>query len=127
MKLKKKKTKCLICRKVILKKGKTCSTCLSFLDSLDAKFTESLQLPPQLYKENHRPRDFSDDNKYKYYPYDYIFKPPEPPKDIAGATQLQVQRLIKEEESEDKPYCKHCGAELPEGETICHVCGKKVM
>ncbi|GAG84415.1 unnamed protein product, partial [marine sediment metagenome] len=21
------------------------------------------------------------------------------------------------------PYCKHCGAELPKGQTICHICG----
>ncbi|MFW9902509.1 MAG: hypothetical protein ACFFDY_14680 [Candidatus Thorarchaeota archaeon] len=24
-------------------------------------------------------------------------------------------------------YCKYCGAELPEGQTVCHVCGKKVI
>ena len=123
--------KCIICRKVILKKEKTCKSCLSFLDTLKSKSTESIQLPTQLYKFGearvHRTRDFGDDDEDKYYPYPYIFKPPEPPVDIAGATQLQVQRLIKEEEPEEEHYCKHCGAKLPKGQAICHVCGKKVI
>ena len=24
------------------------------------------------------------------------------------------------------PYCKHCGAELPKGQTICIICGNKI-
>ena len=43
-----------------------------------------------------------------------------------GATQLQVRRLIRDEKPADFPYCKHFGAELSEGQSICHVCRKKV-
>ena len=32
-----------------------------------------------------------------------------------------------EVKAEFEPYCKHCGAKLPKGQTICHVCGKKVI
>lgn len=60
-------------------------------------------------------------------PFPYIFKPPSPPGDLGLAGQSQVKRPIKEEFPEDKPYCKHCGAELPKGQAICHVCGKKVI
>ncbi|MFX1380224.1 MAG: roadblock/LC7 domain-containing protein [Promethearchaeota archaeon] len=31
-----------------------------------------------------------------------------------------------EEKAGNEFYCKHCGADLPEGENICHVCGNKV-
>ena len=27
---------------------------------------------------------------------------------------------------ENQFYCKHCGADLPEGQSICHVCGNKI-
>ncbi len=63
----------------------------------------------------------------EYLPYPYIFKPPTPPKDLGLVGQLQAKKDITEEEPEYDPYCKHCGAKLPEGQTICHVCGKKVL
>jgi len=56
----------------------------------------------------------------------YIFKPPTPPGDLAITGELQFRQPIPEEELEAKPYCKHCGSILPEGQSICHVCGKKV-
>ncbi|MFX1452937.1 MAG: zinc-ribbon domain-containing protein, partial [Promethearchaeota archaeon] len=31
-----------------------------------------------------------------------------------------------EEDVKYESYCKHCGANLPKGQTICHVCGNKV-
>jgi len=67
-----------------------------------------------------------DGNDDGYLPFPYIFKPPTSPEDIAPRGQLQVQRSIIEEEAEFKPCCKHCGAKLAEGQTICHVCGNKV-
>ena len=57
-------------------------------------------------------------------PYPYI--PPSPP----GASSVAVRKEKPnklEEEAEFEPYCKHCGAELPEGQGICHVYGKKVI
>ena len=57
----------------------------------------------------------------------YIFKPPTPPGDISPSGEPQTKRPITEEEEDYEPYCKHCGAELPKGQTICHVCGKKVI
>ncbi|MFW9939422.1 MAG: zinc ribbon domain-containing protein [Candidatus Thorarchaeota archaeon] len=47
--------------------------------------------------------------------------PPSSPSSAAGAIQ-KVQQVIKLE-----LYCKHCGAELPKGQAICHACGKKVV
>ena len=65
--------------------------------------------------------------KKGYSPFPYIFKPPSPPGDLGLAGQVQVEKVLTEEEPEYEPYCKHCGAKLPEGQTICHVCGKKVI
>jgi len=67
------------------------------------------------------------DNDEGDLPFPYIFKPPTPPGDLGLAGQLQVNQTIVKEEQEYEPYCKHCGAELPKGQTICHVCGKKVI
>lgn len=57
-------------------------------------------------------------------PYPYI--PPGPPG--AGSVAVRKEKPTKlEKDVEFKPYCKHCGAELPKGQIICHVCGKKVI
>ena len=40
--------------------------------------------------------------------------------------QPQAKEPIAKQVLELEPYCKHCGAELPKGQAICHVCGKKV-
>ena len=61
-----------------------------------------------------------------YFPFPYIFKPPSPPGDLALAGQPQIKEPIIKQVLEYEPYCKHCGAELPKGQAICHVCGKKV-
>lgn len=122
--------KCIICGKLILNKKKVCVSCQSFLDSLPPKIPIQLlepRLPPQIYSsEDSQRQDSNNDGEDKYFPYPYIFKPPEPPVDIIGATQLQVYRVRKREKRREGLYCKHCGAELPKGQAICHACGKKV-
>jgi hypothetical protein len=68
-------------------------------------------------------------DNYENYLYPYIFKPPKPPDDlsISGQTKLLIKTPLHEGESEKEPYCKHCGAPISEGETVCYVCGKKVL
>ena len=61
------------------------------------------------------------------FPFPYIFKPPSPPGDLALAGEPQTKLPIIEQILEYEPYCKHCGAALPKGESICHVCGKRVI
>lgn len=59
------------------------------------------------------------------FPFPYITKPPKPPDDLALAGQGKPKELITKQVLEYEPYCKHCGAELPKGQAICHVCNKK--
>lgn len=59
-------------------------------------------------------------------PFPYVFKPPEPPDDLAPASQVNVKHTIEEEDLWKKSYCKHCGSLLPEGALTCPNCGKKV-
>jgi len=61
------------------------------------------------------------------FPFPYIFKPPSPPGDLGLAGEPQTKETIIKQVQEYEPYCKYCGAELPKGQSICHVCGKKVM
>jgi len=56
----------------------------------------------------------------------YPFISPDPPGGI-GVTELKFQRDVLEGGLEFKSYCKHCGSILPEGQSICHVCGKMVI
>ncbi|MFX1316337.1 MAG: ADP-ribosylation factor-like protein [Promethearchaeota archaeon] len=49
-----------------------------------------------------------------------------PPEDLGIVDQVQFEKVLEEEEPKYDPYCKHCGAILPEGQSICHVCRKKV-
>ncbi|MFX0076465.1 MAG: zinc-ribbon domain-containing protein [Candidatus Hermodarchaeota archaeon] len=67
--------------------------------------------------------DYSDEGDF---PFPYIFKPPKPPDDIALAGEPQSKEPETKQVLVYETYCKHCGAELPKGQTICHVCGKKV-
>ena len=60
-------------------------------------------------------------------PFPYIFKPPSPPGDLGLSGQAQLKSIPKEEDIWDKPYCKNCGSIISEGQSICHVCGKKVI
>ena len=61
-----------------------------------------------------------------FYPYSYIFKPPTAPGDLGLGGELQA-RKPHDKEPEQIPYCKYCGGTLSKGESICHVCGNKVI
>ena len=56
----------------------------------------------------------------------YINKPPSPPDDLGLTGQLQAKEPITNQVLVYDAYCKHCGSELPTGQTVCHVCGKKI-
>jgi len=60
-------------------------------------------------------------------PFPYIFKPPSPPGDLGLMAEPQTKRLTNEKDTKNELYCKYCGAELPKGQSICHVCGNKVI
>lgn len=71
--------------------------------------------------------DFDDkEDEDGYFPFPYIFKPPSPPGDLSLAGEAQLKRPKNGKKLLYEFYCKNCGAELPEGQTICHVCRSKV-
>ncbi len=76
----------------------------------------------KLFSSRGKNRGDSDD----FYPYPYIFKPPTPPGDLGLEGQLQAKEPAVKE-PEQAPYCKYCGGILVKGESICHVCGNKVI
>jgi predicted regulator of Ras-like GTPase activity (Roadblock/LC7/MglB family) len=57
-------------------------------------------------------------------PYPYIFNPPNPPDDPDG--EVQVSRVMFLNEEENLFFCKHCGAPLDEGVSLCPNCKKKI-
>ena len=59
-------------------------------------------------------------------PLPFPFIPPNPP-GAGGAAEQKEQRIDIEEEPKYGLYCKHCGSDLPKGQLVCHVCGKKVI
>lgn len=44
----------------------------------------------------------------------------------AGSAKRKILPPEIKAKSEPNPICEHCGSDLPKGQTICHVCGKKV-
>ncbi len=60
-----------------------------------------------------------------YYPYPYIFKPPESPDDIGVATNVQLNQPVSETEIDVELFCRYCGSKLGMDESYCSVCGKK--
>ena len=64
---------------------------------------------------------FDDDDDW--YPYPYIFKPPEPPGDFEMEVQLQVNKFI-DKEPENEYVCQYCGKKLTEVEWATHNCRK---
>lgn len=52
--------------------------------------------------------------------------PPGGPGPAGSAKRKEIPAKM-EAKAEFEPYCKHCGAILPKGQTICHACGKKVI
>ena len=131
-------SKCLICRKTIPKKEKACKSCLKFLQSSEP-LNFSTQLPPKLYSRGEiddyerltpkgiKGEDTDNNDEGGDFPFPYIRKPPSPPGDLALAGQPQIKEPIIKQVLEYEPYCKHCGAELPKGQTVCHVGEKKVL
>ena len=63
-------------------------------------------------------------NKDGSSPFPFI--PPSPPGDFGAVEQISLQ-VVNEGDAEDELYCKHCGSDLQEGQSLCHVCGKKVI
>ena len=57
----------------------------------------------------------------------YIRVPPSPPGDLGTASQVQVHASQELIDLWENPFCKHCGAFLPEGQSICPNCRKKVI
>ena len=53
--------------------------------------------------------------------FPYIFTPPNPPDDPDGVVQEQV---LKIDETRINCFCKHCGAPLDEGVSVCPNCKK---
>ncbi len=68
--------------------------------------------------------DDYDDEDGLITPFPFI--PPDSP-GTSGAVVRKAKSTEMEDATEFEPYCKHCGAELPKGQAICHVCGKKVV
>ncbi len=66
-------------------------------------------------------RDFGDDDRY---PYPYIFKPPEPPRDFEMAIQLQVNKFM-DKGPENGTNCQYCGMKLTDEERVSHNCRKR--
>ncbi|MFX1469109.1 MAG: hypothetical protein ACFFB8_10635 [Promethearchaeota archaeon] len=60
-------------------------------------------------------------------PFSFVFKPPTPPDDLELVGEPQAKLSITEENQEYKYYCRDCGAMLLRGQTICQVCGKRVL
>jgi small GTP-binding protein len=58
-------------------------------------------------------------------PFPYIYNPPNPPDDLDGVVQVQISRVRALEEEEIMRSCKHCGAPLDEGVSVCPNCKKK--
>jgi predicted regulator of Ras-like GTPase activity (Roadblock/LC7/MglB family) len=59
--------------------------------------------------------------------YPYIFTPPFPPGDLKPSGQGQLKHQVPKESLWEKPYCKNCGSIISKGQSICHVCKKKVI
>jgi predicted regulator of Ras-like GTPase activity (Roadblock/LC7/MglB family) len=70
--------------------------------------------------------DFSDFRGDRF-PYPYVFKPPSPPGDLGLASQAQLREAPLKEDLWDKPYCKNCGSIISEGQSVCHVCKKRII
>ena len=57
-------------------------------------------------------------------PFPYIPNPPKPPDDLDEAAQIQVLRMKPPDKSKINRFCKHCGAPLDEGVSVCPNCKK---
>ena len=69
-----------------------------------------------------RRRNFKDRERY---PYPYVFKPPEPPDDLALAPGAQLRHPPKKKDPEEIINCQYCGRKLTKEEQLTHSCKKK--
>ncbi|GAH88393.1 unnamed protein product, partial [marine sediment metagenome] len=55
--------------------------------------------------------------------------PPIPPSSpgATGSATKKITSVKNNKKMEYAPYCKFCGGNLAKGESICHVCGNKVI
>lgn len=97
-------------------------TVQALIKQVSKKKSDHKNLIPLLSKQ--RSEHGRDDD---FFPYPFIFKPPTPPGDIGSEGQLLAKEPDITKEHEIATYCKYCGGILPNGESICHVCGNKVI
>lgn len=67
------------------------------------------------------------DGDYDFFPFPYIFSPPSPPGETGAEAILRPEFIPSKNESDTALYCKHCGATLTKGQSVCHVCKNKVI
>ncbi|MFX1523196.1 MAG: Rab family GTPase [Promethearchaeota archaeon] len=67
------------------------------------------------------------DGDYDFFPYPYLFSPPSPPGEGAAEAVPRPEYISPKKLSETILYCKHCGATLTKGQSVCHVCKNKVI
>jgi len=65
---------------------------------------------------------FDDEDRF---PYPYVFKPPEPPDDLALAPRVQLHASPKKKDPEERINCQFCGMEFTKEEQLTHSCKKK--
>ena len=70
-----------------------------------------------------RVKDFGG-NRLPLTPFPYKFRPPDPPDDLDGTVVVKLQGTSTPDDSEIARYCKHCGAPLDEGVSVCPNCKK---
>ncbi len=75
------------------------------------------------YLRHSLPHRIDDDDER--FPYPYIFKPPEPPDDLAMAPRVQLHSSPKKKDSELKIHCQYCGMKFTKEEHLSHSCKKK--
>jgi predicted regulator of Ras-like GTPase activity (Roadblock/LC7/MglB family) len=63
-------------------------------------------------------------NGFPGTPFPHIFNPPRPPDDPDPVGQIQIAKIKPPDESEIVRFCKHCGAPLNEGVSVCPNCKK---
>jgi len=69
-----------------------------------------------------RPHRFGDEDRF---PYPYVFKPPEPPDDLALAPGVQLHTSPKKKDPDERINCQFCGRKLTMEEQISHSCKEK--
>jgi len=93
-----------------------------FRDSSDNDKNTIIQ---SLKDEETKEKSDRDDDGDDRFPYSYIFKPPEPPDDLALAPRAQVRHPPKKKDTEEKIHCQYCGMKLTKEEQFTHSCKKK--